>query len=189
MAVNDKTAFIKAVTVLADSREKENAHILKAFSDMKVKVEQRKLDIGDYSFALPGRDFSLSCAVERKANPEEIYGNIMERMPGHTNRLEKELLAGSRCLTQMTLLIEGVDSMDALRGYVIPEWKMKMTPQRVNAEIGQTCYSALRAWQLGNRYNFRVECVGDKANVAAKILEEFYYFFHNFKDSIAPRRK
>lgn len=93
MAVSDKAAFMKAVTILADSREQQNAHILKALEGMKVKVESRKLDIGDYSFMLPGRDFSLSCAIERKANPEEIYSNIMERMPGHTNRLEKELLA------------------------------------------------------------------------------------------------
>ena len=189
MAISDKTAFLKAVTVVSDSREKENEHILSALDQMGVAHEARKLDMGDYSFYLPGRDFSLSCAVERKNGPEEIYGNIMEKTgPGRVNRLEKELEAGSRCLSQMTVLIEGVASMDALKAYTVPEWRMKLSPNRVKTDIGETCYAALRAWQAGNRYHFRVECVADKTKTAAKLLEEFYYYYHNYKGLIAPRR-
>jgi len=102
--------------------------------------------------------------------------------------LEKELEAGSRTMNQFTLLIEGVGSMEALREYVVPDWKMKMNPQRVVADIGKHCYAALRAWQASNRYGVRVEFVEIRERSAAKILEEFYYYYHNYKALIAPRR-
>ena len=76
MAIDKKT-FLKTVTILYDTREQKNQHILSALGDMGVMTEQRKLDYGDYSFTADGSDFSLSCVVERKANVDELYNNIM----------------------------------------------------------------------------------------------------------------
>lgn len=186
--MSEKQKFIKAVTILIDTREKECDHITDALDSMGVKHDRRKLDIGDYSFAVQDRDFSLSCAVEKKSGPDEVYTNIMERFGPNMNRLEKELKAGCRGVNQFVLLIEGVGSMAELKEYVVPDWVMKMSPQRKLAAIGKPCYERLRAWQSANRYNFRVECVPDKAQTAAKLLEEFYYYWHNYKALIAPRR-
>ena len=61
----DKKTFLKTVTILYDTREQKNQHILSALGDMGVMTEQRKLDYGDYSITADGRDFSLSCVVER----------------------------------------------------------------------------------------------------------------------------
>ena len=91
-------------------------------------------------------------------------------------------------MNQFTLLMEGVGSMEALRDYVVPDWKMKMSPQRAVADIGKRCYSALRAWQPSNRYGIRVKFVENREQTAVKILEEFYYYYHNYKALIAPRR-
>lgn len=187
--MNEKQAFCKAVTIIADSREKENGHILDALRTLGIRHESRKLDIGDYSFCINGRDFATACVVERKSGAEEIYANLMEKANGdRANRLEKELDAGNKLLNQFTMLIETVESIDALRAYTVPAWKMKASPQRIKADIGETCYASLRAWQAANRHNFRIEFVKNKEKVAARMLEEFYYYHHNYKKLIAPRR-
>lgn len=187
--MNEKQAFCKAVTIIVDSREKANKHILDALDRLNVRHEPRKLDIGDYSFCIGDRDFSTACAIERKAGPEEIYSNLTEKAGGgKTNRLEKELDAGHRLLNQFTMLVEDTESMDELRAYVVPDWKMQASPLRMKADIGETCYTSLRAWQAANRHNFRIEFVKDKARVAARMLEEFYYYHHNYRKLIAPRR-
>ena len=53
----DKKTFLKTVTILHDTREQKNAHIIEALDKLGVKHEERKLDYGDYSFTADGRDF------------------------------------------------------------------------------------------------------------------------------------
>lgn len=59
----DKKTFMKTVTVIYDTREQQNKHIIDKLGECGVMTEKRKLDFGDYSFMAEGRDFSLSCAV------------------------------------------------------------------------------------------------------------------------------
>ena len=93
MAIDKKT-FLRGVTVICDTREQKNEHIMKSLSEMGIMTETRKLDYGDYSFSREGRDFSMSCVVERKANVDEIYNNVI----GDRGRIEKEMYAASQCL-------------------------------------------------------------------------------------------
>lgn len=181
---NDKKSFMKAVTVLYDTREQKNAHIIDALNDMGVMVEQRKLDFGDYSFMAEGRDFSLSCIIERKANVDEIYGNIMH----DRERFEKELYAASLLSNEFTLLIENVGSWEELRLYEVPEWQMNQFPDRKVKATGAHVYATLKAWKPNNRYRFRVEFSEAKENTAAKLLEVFYYYWRNYKELTAARR-
>ena len=187
--MTDKQQFLKAVTVLIDTREQNCQHITDALTALNVKHERRKLDIGDYSFIVPERDFTLSCVIEKKADPDELYGNLMEKSGVCMNRLEKEIEAGCLTVTQFVLLIEGIGSMSELKDYILPAYKMKMSPERQVADIGKTCYERLKSWQSANRYNFRVECVKDKGQTAIRMIEEFYYYWRNYKALIAPRRK
>ena len=76
MASNKQT-FLHNITILHDTREQESRHILEVLDCLKIKHEEKKLDYGDYSFSIDERDFSLSCLVERKANADELYNNIM----------------------------------------------------------------------------------------------------------------
>ncbi len=189
--MTEKEVFMKSVTIVCDTREKENGHIISAFDDWKVKHEERKLDVGDYSFLVAERDFCLSCAIERKSGVEEIYSNIMEPDPkskGKGSRLEKELEAGSRTANQFVLLIENCGSMEEVKRYTVPDWKMKMCPNRKVADIGKLCYPHLRAWQQANRYNTTIDFVQDQEDTPGRIIETFYYYYRNFKRLIASRR-
>lgn len=189
----DKKHFMKTVTILYDTREQKNAHILEALSEMGVMTEQRKLDYGDYSFTADGRDFSLSCVVERKANVDELYTNIMsdlqEKKHGaKIGRLEKEFSTMSVQAVAFTLLLEGVGSWDELQAYEVPLWQMERSPQRVKRDIGAMVYNTLRAWTSQNRYGGSVEFVADNKRTAEKILDIFYYYWGAYKKATLVRR-
>ena len=66
----DKKTFLKTVTILHDTREQKNAHIIEALDKLGIKREERKLDYGDYSFTADGRDFSMSRSEERRVGKE-----------------------------------------------------------------------------------------------------------------------
>ena len=180
----DKKTFLKTVTILYDTREQKNQHILAALGELGVPFEERKLDYGDYSFTADGRDFSLSCVVERKANVDELYNNIMS----DRGRLEKELYAASQCAKQLTLIVENIGGWEELRSYRVPAWQMKANPQRVKEDIGVPVYSTLKSWQSGNRYRFSVEFLPDKSQTAAKMLEIFYYYWRTYKEMTGVRK-
>lgn len=187
--MRDKSIFLKTVTIYHDTREQKNEHILSALDNLKIKHEPKKLDIGDYSFGVGARDFTLSCAIERKADPDELYTNIMEGAAGHKGeRIEKEFASAKAILNDFTVLIENVGSVEELKAYKVPDWKMKASPQRVVSEIGKEVYTRICSWQTGNRYGFRVEFSKDPAQTAAKMLERFYYYHQNYTKAIAPRR-
>ena len=184
MPTIDKKHFIKTVTILYDTREQKNAHILEALSGMGIATEQRKLDYGDYSFMADGRDFSLCCVVERKANVDELYTNIMS----DRERLEKEFYAAAQLAKSFTLLIEGIGSWDELKGYVVPDWAMQRNPCRKVKDIGTHVHSTLRAWTAGSRYHASVEFVKDNKQTAARLLELFYYYWRSYKEMTGARR-
>lgn len=173
---------MKRVTILTDSREQKNDHIIIGLDDLSVMHETQKLDYGDYSFAIDGKDFSRSCVVERKADVDELYGNVTH----DRERIEKELDTISKNAQHCVLLIENCSSWEDLKNYKVPE--EKMTENRKVEKVGATVYSTLQAWHCGNRYNFKVDFVGDTSKSAAKILEIFYWYYHNYKLLTAPRR-
>lgn len=179
----EKRDFLKKVVVLVDSREQENRHILARLDALGVPWERRKLDFGDYSFTLDGRDFSLLCVAERKANVDELYGNLTQ----DRGRIEREFEAGSRIANQFLLVVEGCADMDSLRRYQVPDWQMEALGRKVQ-EIGALCYATLKSWQCGDRYRFRTLFAPDPNETATLLLEEFYYWWRNFKLLTASRR-
>lgn len=181
----DKKQFLKKLTVLIDTREQENKHITSALDSRGVAYEVRKLDFGDYSFVYDGKDFSMACAVERKANVEELYGNIMH----DRGRIEKEFYSASCLANEFTLMIEDCENFDSLRDYKLSAWQMKANPQRQVQDIGKHVYSTIRAWKCSDRYNFSVEFSPKKTETASRMLELFYYYWHSYKELTASRRK
>jgi hypothetical protein len=179
----EKKDFLKKVTILIDSREQVNEHITAAFSQLGIMFETRKLDYGDYSFTAEGKDFSHSCVIERKAKIDELYGNVTN----DRERIEKELDTISRNAVQCTLILENCKDWDYLKEFQISEAGAETQGRKVR-NIGATVYSALQAWRCGNRYRFDVEFVMERKNTALKMLELFYYFWHNYKQQTAPRK-
>ena len=180
----DKKTFIKKVTILIDTREKENSHITSKFDELGIKYEIRKMDYADYSFFIEGKDFSGTCVIERKANVDELYGNIMH----DRGRIEKEFEVASRLANQFVLLIENCSSMKRLKEKKVSARDMEKQNRKV-ANIGEHCYYTLQSWQCGNRYNFRTVFVSDENETYAKILEEFYYYYRNYKELVKNRRR
>lgn len=180
--MTEKEKFIQKAIIITDSREQKNNHILSAFDDMGIKHEVKKLHFGDYSFRLDsGEDFTLSCIVERKANLNELWGNITT----DRQRFEKEI-SGIHVLTgSAVLLIENCKSREYLRNYTVPAWQMQAQGRKVS-DVGKRIDSTLRAWESANRYRLQVHCLDGTDNTAAEILSICYYHYKNFCDLKQP---
>lgn len=179
----DKKTFLKKVIVLHDTREQENGHILAGLDSLKVKHQPAALRFGDYSFIVENDNFSLSCIIERKANVDELYGNLTK----DRERIEKEFSAACMLAKDFTLLIENCSSLEALNEFKIPDWQMEKFERKVQ-DIGKYCYATIQSWQAGNRYQFKTVFVEDNTETAAKILECFYWYWRNFKKMTTSRR-
>lgn len=180
-SVKDKKLFMQKVCIITDTREQKNEHITSVLDELGIMHEAKKLDYGDYSFSIDDHDFSGMCVIERKANPDEVYGNIT----GDRERIEKELDTASKNANQLVFLIENVSDWNNLKSFIIPESEMQ---GRKVSNIGETCYSTLQAWKCGNRYNFTVEFVSDIQKTAVKIIEIFYWYWHNYKKLTGARK-
>ena len=79
-SISEKKDFMKKVNIIIDTREQKNLHIVSAFDEMGIMHESRKLDYGDYSFQVEGKDFRGICVIERKANVNEVYSNVSSEL-------------------------------------------------------------------------------------------------------------
>lgn len=179
----DKQTFLRNVTVLVDTRERENRHILRELDHLEIAHKDRKMDFGDYSFEIAERDFSLSCVIERKADVDELYGNLTK----DRDRIEKEFSAANSIAKEFVLLIETCRDIDDMRRYRISDFDMIRQHRKIQ-NIGEYCYSTLKSWECGNRYKFRTRFVSDRSKTAAAILEEFYWYWRNYKIMTRSRR-
>lgn len=184
MSDTEKLKFMEKVTILTDTREQRNQHITVALDKLNVRHECKKLDFGDYSFILDGRDFSMSCIIERKANVNELWGNVTKDRA----RFEKEMSAAHSIAKSTVLLIEGVEDWARLKAYKVPDYEMIHQGRKIE-DIGEYVFSTLKSWGCSNRYGFDVRFIGDNANSAAAILETFYWYYHNFREMLKPLKR
>lgn len=194
-AQSEKQKFMKAVTVLIDTREQKNSHITELFDKWGVAYEQKKLDFGDYSFVVAGRDFSHCLVIERKADVMELYGNVREHKTDRNGRwlevgerIQKELDSANRNGCQLVLMLENCDSADTLKAWKVPEWQQNACPDLKTVEVGKVVYCDIKSWMCSNKYDFKLEYVSDKHNTAARMIEEFYYWYRNYKGSVSARK-
>jgi len=77
--------LLKSLTMIIDTREQKNQHILKYFTAKSIPYKVQKLDYGDYSAFIPRnedlgipRDIYLSdnVVIERKGNLDELAQNL-----------------------------------------------------------------------------------------------------------------
>lgn len=80
--------LVKHMTIICDTRENTNQHILDYFEKHDIPYEKRALKTGDYSFKIspcPDLGFSRDAyftdvlAIERKNSVNEIAGNLVEK--------------------------------------------------------------------------------------------------------------
>lgn len=106
------------ICILIDRREKVNSHITMWLKHNKIKYEPFTLSFGDYSFYIPANEelgilddiyFNNIITIERKANAEEISGNLSEGR----DRFKREFDRGN---SKIRLLIEDSSYSDISEG-------------------------------------------------------------------------
>ena len=181
--MNDKEKFCKEVTVICDTRERENKHILGYLDTHSIKHEERKLNFGDYSFKIAGKDFSMQCVIERKANVNELWNNISRER----ERFEKEINAMSNITHSPNLIIECCLDRDFLMNFKVNQYIMQMQNRKVE-DIGRYIYSTLQSWSSSNRYRLNIHYMKGNDGTAVLMLNIFYYYWHNYRELVKPLR-
>lgn len=160
------TELLKTMTVLVDTREQKNQHIIEYFDSKKIHHDSIKLDAGDYSVKLPKcselgitRDIYFPVAVERKNSVDELVQSIKER-----TRFENELIRGEKL--RFLLMVEDPNGYEnIIRGNYQSEYK----PQ---AFLG-----SLKSFET--RYNFSTVFIPKKAT-GNYLYHHFYYYVRNY---------
>ena len=182
--MNEKEKFLHNVTIICDTREQRNLHIISALERFKVRHTTRKLDFGDYSFEIFGKSFEMSCCIERKANIDELWKNIT----ADRQRFEKEIGAIHRIMGQPVILLENCGDRSLLQKYVVSDSDMTRQNRKVK-DIGKIIDDTLSSWAAANRYDLRIFYTQDPNKSAAVMLEVFYWHWHNFSEMSKPIRK
>ena len=181
MTMTEKEKFIKNTCIICDTREQENRHIISRLDELGVNHENRKLDFGDDSVKVCDRDFSLRCVVERKANVNELWGNITK----DRERIEKEFHAMSSITHSANLIIECCPDRDFLKDFKLDSYTMQAQGRKVQ-DIGKYIYSTLQSWSSSNRYGLNVHYMRGNKGTADLLLSIFYYYWHNYTELIKP---
>ena len=134
--------ILNNLTILVDTREQENKHILEYFDKKKVKYKGKKLDFGDYSFMLPAMPelgiikplfFDNEIVVERKGSLTELSGNLTK----DRERFEKELIRKQE--TKFYLMIENGSWEMIQAGRYGTEYNPASFLATLNAYIARYC--------------------------------------------------
>jgi hypothetical protein len=169
--------ILKSIIVLIDTREKVFSHIKLWFKTNKISYEIYGLNFGDYSFKIPKNEkleifedmyFTDIIAIERKANAEEISGNLTEGR----ERFKREFGRGNN---KIRLLIEDSSYSDISKG----NYKTEFNPKSF----------------IGSLHSIQEEFntpffFTDKEHSAEYIYNTFKYYLRNqLKNSVIIKNK
>ena len=119
--------ILKTLTIICDTREQVNDHVLQYFQQKGIPYVIRTLKTGDYGFLIPAnpelgiqRDIYFDSRVERKNSVDEITGNLLK---DSKTAFENELIRSKDI--SFTLVLEDPDGYGKiLRG----EYRSKYNP-------------------------------------------------------------
>ena len=190
-----KKYFMQNVVMTVDSREQENSKILDTFNALNIKYEVKQgtgiaFIYGDYSFCIDGKDYRDEVIFERKANLEELFGNVnaKNQTDKHTddlrNNLERELRKMNQYkVAEKWLVFGGANNLNEVKNYKFPYWKKVKDPSpgliHQSKIAGKTIYGTLMSWQSANRHNFKMYCSKNEADLALHMVSASYYYWRN----------
>jgi ERCC4-type nuclease len=162
----EMTELLKTITVLIDTREQKNQHIVEYFDSKKIPYESMKLDAGDYSIKLPKntelgitRDIYFPVAIERKNSVDELVQTVKER-----TRFENELIRGQKL--RFLLMVEDPNGYENI---LYGKYQSQYEPK---AFLG-----SLKSFET--RYNFSTVFIPSKAS-GNYLYHHFYYHVRNY---------
>lgn len=107
------------MTIICDTREKKNGHILDYFDKNGVEYVVRKLDTADYR--IDGKD---DVVIDRKQNLEELARNLTNK--SDKSRFWKEVRRSFRDKTKMIVLCEHSKNIKSIDD--VANWHSKFSP-------------------------------------------------------------
>ena len=169
---------IKAIknnlTILVDTREQRNQHILNYFEKKNIKYEVHKLDYGDYSCKIPANTiegqtndiyFDRDIVIERKACIDELASNFKN----DGVRIKTELAHINKYNIKVYLLVEDPEFDDNIRN---GNYRSEYRPQSLYARIKKS---------IEVRYNTLVRPI-DRKYIGSEIYNTFEaYVYEKFK--------
>ena len=169
---------IKAIknnlTILVDTREQKNQHILDFFNMKKIKYEVHKLDYGDYSCKIPAGTiegqtsdiyFDRDIVIERKACIDELASNFKD----DGVRVKTELAHINKYNIRSYLFIEDAEYDKNIR---TGNYRSEYNPQSLYARIKKS---------IEVRYNTLVRPI-DRKYIGSEIYNTFEaYVYEKFK--------
>ena len=135
---NELNETLCRLQIIADTREQKNTHVCAYLKDKGVEVVNRKLNVGDYSCQLDGYSYEDEFVVERKANLDELTGNLTS----DRDRFEREFTRAKARGTKVFLVVENATWSDIFAH----KYKSQMTPKCLLA--------SLLSWQV--RFNVTI---------------------------------
>lgn len=82
-------SLIKDMTVLYDTREQENSHIIDWLSKKHIQSDRRALKLGDYSFRIGNEWYVDEVFIERKNSLDELAQSVL------SERFQREIKLAS----------------------------------------------------------------------------------------------
>jgi ERCC4-type nuclease len=158
--------LLSTITVLVDTREQKNEHIIQYFDSKKINHKSLKLDAGDYSVKLPKneelgitRDIYFPVVIERKNSVDELVQTIKER-----TRFENELIRGQKL--GFLLMIEDPNGYENM---ILGNYQSQYEPKAFLA--------SLKSFEA--RYGFTTVFIPKKA-AGNYLYHHFYYHVRNY---------
>lgn len=160
--------LISSMTILIDTREKKNEHIISYFDSKGIQHKSKKLDYGDYSFMIPKNEalniprdvyFDGEIILERKGSAEELSGNFTKER----DRIEKEFTLAPKT---KVLLLEGCSYSDIVTG-------------NYNTQYNKKSYWA-SIHSFWHKYNLPVFFMPDNKYSGIFIRGYFEYYLKNY---------
>ncbi|QDP99442.1 nuclease [Lysinibacillus fusiformis] len=159
--------ILKTLTIVVDTREQVNGHIMDYLRSKDVPIKLKKLDTGDYGAMIPkneelgiARDIYLNSRVERKASVDEIVGNLGK---DERTRFENELIRSQNI--PFTLLLEDPEGYKKI---INGQYRSKYDPLALLGSL-----NTFKA-----RYGFEIVYLDNK--FSGNFI--YYHFYHQMKN-------
>lgn len=145
------------LTIICDTREQVNGHILDWFRKQKIQFVERGLSTGDYSVMWRDKSFEDEVLVERKANLDEIAGNFTTGR----ERFEREFTRAKANGTKVFLIVENASWSDIMLG----NYRSKLNPK--------SFLSSFLSWQA----EFNITILFCKPSETPRIIHGILYYW------------
>lgn len=188
------------LTILIDTREQANEHVIEFLTKKKIPYEVKKLDFGDYACMLPANSFEgqeraiyfdRDIVIERKNGIDEVAGNLKD-----DTRILKELAHLNKYNIKYYVFLEEPEMNETLRGLnagekkhlkefmkILESKKVCLKPEGFDFNIRKGNYRSeyqpkslyARLKTIEARYNTVIRPI-DKQFMGSEIYNTFYYY-------------